>query len=114
MNVWDYVTAGGKNLINEYLDKLQVYEKAEGYRIKKALNDDGLDALEVLNTRQLRNKLWEIKFGNNRLMYVIADKGNLYILHACKKQKGKAEKFEIDKAVKRAIALGRELNKDFI
>lgn len=35
-------------------------------------------------------------------MYVIADENNIYFLHACKKQKGKAEKFELDKAIKRA------------
>ncbi|MDK0981257.1 type II toxin-antitoxin system RelE/ParE family toxin [Clostridium perfringens] len=51
---------------------------------------DGLKALETLDTRQLKKKLWEIKFQNNRLMYVIADEDNFYILHACKKQKGKA------------------------
>ena len=35
-------------------------------------------------------------------MYVIADKENVHFLHACKKQKGKAEKFELNKAIKRA------------
>jgi len=39
-------------------------------------------------------------------MYVIADKDNVHFLHACKKQKGKAEKFEIDTAVKRANEAG--------
>ena len=53
-------------------------------------------------TRQLQGKLWEIKFSDNRIMYVIADKDNIYFLHACRKQKGKAEKFELDTAIKRA------------
>jgi len=35
-------------------------------------------------------------------MYVIVDKDNVHFLHACKKQKGKAEKFELEKAIKRA------------
>ncbi|VTQ54232.1 Uncharacterised protein [Clostridium perfringens] len=47
-------------------------------------------------------------------MYVIADEDNFYILHACKKQKGKAEQFELDKAIKRAKELGRELGKSFV
>ena len=47
-------------------------------------------------------------------MYVLADANNIYILHACKKQKGKAEKFELDKAIKRATELGMELGKSFV
>ena len=35
-------------------------------------------------------------------MYVIFDKENVHFLHACKKQKGKAEKFELSKAIQRA------------
>jgi phage-related protein len=115
MNVFDYITAGGKDLINEYLDKLEPQESSEGYRIKRAIEEDGLNALELLNTRHLIGKLWEIKFNyRDRFMYVIADENNFYILHVCKKQKGKAEKFELNKAIKRAKELGRELGKKFI
>lgn len=115
MNVWDYETNGGKDLINDYLDNLQPDESAEGYRIKKEIEDKGLEALETLITRQLRGKLWEIKFNyKDRFMYIIADGDNFYILHACKKQKDKAEQFEIDKAIKRAKELGRELGKKFV
>ena len=45
MNVYDYTTAGGKDLINEYLDNLEPQDSAEGYRIKQALEEDGLNAL---------------------------------------------------------------------
>ena len=115
MNVWDYKTDGGKNLINEYLDSLQPQDSAEGYKLKESLQDDGLEALELLNTRHLRGKLWEIKFNyKDRFMYVVADEDNFYILHACKKQKGKAEKFELDKAIKRAKDLGKDLGKKII
>ncbi|WP_312702424.1 type II toxin-antitoxin system RelE/ParE family toxin [Sedimentibacter sp.] len=115
MNIYDYTTTGGKDLINEYLDNLEPHESAEGYRIKRALEEDGLRAISLLNTRQLVGKLWEIKFNyKDRFMYVIADKDNLYILHVCKKQKGKAEHFELNKAIKRAKELGTELGKKFI
>ena len=67
---------------------------------------NGLLAFQTLNTRQLRGKLYEIKYSDNRIMYVIKDDENVYFLHACQKQKGKAEKFEIDTALGRA----RELN----
>jgi phage-related protein len=79
MTIHDYCTEGGKNLIK-----------------------DGLKAFDGLDTRQLYSKLWEIKFFDNRIMYVIFYKDNVHFLHACKKQKGKAEQFELDKAITRA------------
>lgn len=39
-------------------------------------------------------------------MYVIQDQDSVYFLNVCKKQKGKAEKPELEKAKKRAIAAG--------
>lgn len=115
MNIYRYTTKGGKDLIKEYLDKLPIKEKAHGYEIMEVLEEEGLTAFDELNTRQLRKKLWEIKFNyRDRMMYVIADDDNLYILHACKKQKGKAELFELNKAIKRAKELGKELNKKFV
>lgn len=47
-------------------------------------------------------------------MYVIVDENNIYILHACRKQKGKAEKHELETAKNRANELGKELNKKFV
>jgi len=65
--------------------------------------------LDELDTRQLRGKLWEIKFSQNRIMYVTADKDNIYFLHACKKQKDKAKKFELNTTIKRAKELGFDI-----
>lgn len=102
-------------VIKQYLDKLPIKERVQGYEIMEFLEKKGLSALDELNTRQLKKKLWEIKFNyKDRMMYVIADDSNLYILHACKKQKGKAELFELNKAIKRAKELGHELNKKFV
>lgn len=115
MNVHHYETSGGKDLILKYIDELPKDERAEGLTILSKLEDEGLEALNVLNTRQLKAKLWEIKFyDKNRIMYVVADGDNMYLVHACKKQKGKAEKFELDKAIKRVKELEKELDKRFI
>ena len=35
-------------------------------------------------------------------------------VHACKKQKGKAEKYELDKVIRRVKELEKELNKRLI
>lgn len=102
MQIHDYYTAGGKNVIKEYLSSLPENERVVGYGIRHKIVQYGLMAIESLNTRQLRGKLWEIKFSHNRIMYVIADENNIHFLHACQKQKGKAEQFELEKAIQRA------------
>jgi len=93
-------------MIKEYLKSLPDTEMYVGYRIRHKLGSKGISALKELDTRQLRGKLWEIKFSQNRIMYVVADSDNIHLLHACKKQKGKAEKFELDTAMQRAKELG--------
>ena len=102
MIIHDYYTDGGKNLIKEYISSLPVAECTYGYGIRHKIINDGLKAFDGLDTRQLYGKLWEIKFSDNRIMYVIFDKDNVHFLHACKKRKGKAEQFELGKAISRA------------
>jgi len=105
LKIHDYHTSADKNVIKEYLQGLPKTERFVGYHIRHKLGSKGLAALEELDTRQLRDKLWEIKFLHHRYMYVIEDKNNFHILHICKKQKGKAELFEIETAIKRAKEL---------
>jgi len=102
MDIHDYKTSGGKNLIKEYISTRPMDERREIYRIRHEIILGGLSAFQTLNTRQLRGKLYEIKYSDNRIMYVIKDDENVYFLHACQKQKGKAEKFEINTALARA------------
>jgi phage-related protein len=102
MDIYDWKTLGGKNLIEEYFLQLSDYEQAEYRKAREVITLHGFAAFAGLNTRQLSGKLWEIKLSQNRIMYVIADSKSVYFLHACKKQKGKAEKFELEKAVRRA------------
>jgi len=109
MNINDYTTIGGKNLITEYLDRLPDSEKTEGYKIRQSIATEGRLALKILDTRQLQGKLWEIKFRANRIMYIVKDGDNIYFLHACKKQKGRAERFELNKAIKRAKISGLKI-----
>lgn len=106
MQIHDYHTAGGKNVIKEYLSRLPENERVIGYGIRRKITLNGLVALDELNTRQLRGKLWEIKFSKNRVMYIVADQNNIYFFHACRKQKGKAEQFELEKAIQRAKEKG--------
>jgi len=102
MGVFTYHTSGGKDIILEYIDNLPKDESALAYAILDQLERYGFDALQYLDTRQVRNKLWEIKFRRqNRIFYVTVEGKNVYLLHACKKQKERAEAFEIETAEKR-------------
>jgi len=109
MDIHDYITSGGKNLIKEYISTRPMSERREIYRIRHEIILKGMLAFQELSTRQLRGKLYEIKHSDNRIMYVIKDGENVFFLHACQKQKGKAEKFELETALKRAKELNLNL-----
>ena len=109
MEIHDYTTSGGKNLIKEYISTRPMDERRDIYKMRHDIILNGFLAFQELNTRQLRGKLYEIKHSDNRIMYVIRDGDNVYFLHACQKQKGKAEKFEIETAVRRARELDIKL-----
>ena len=102
MDISDYPTRGGKNVITNYIDKLSAKERLEIYDIRQEIRKHGMDAFEKIDTRQLRGKFWEIRVSQTRIMYVIVDTNGVAFLHICKKQKGKAEKQEIEKALERA------------
>ncbi|MCL2216641.1 MAG: type II toxin-antitoxin system RelE/ParE family toxin [Defluviitaleaceae bacterium] len=42
-------------------------------------------------------------------MYVVYDKDLIYFLHACQKQKGKAEKHDLELAISRAKRYGLKI-----
>lgn len=96
MDIYDYTTSGGKDLIMEYVDALPAETKTEILAIRQLITDKGTEAFSLLVTRQLYKKLWEIKISQERIMYVIKDQDSVYFLNICKKQKGKAEKQELD------------------
>ena len=106
MNIYDYSTSGGKNLIMEYIESLSASSKAEILAVRQLIRDKGVDAFPLLVTRQLYKKLWEIKISQERVMYVIQNQESVFFLNFCKKQKGKAEKQELEKSKKPARAKG--------
>ena len=106
MNIYDYTTSGGKNLIMEYVEALSAPSKAEILAVRQLIREKGVDAFSLLVTRQLYKKLWEIKISQERVMYVIQNQESVFFLNICKKQKGKAEKQELEKAKTRAKAEG--------
>ena len=102
MNIYDYTTAGGKNLIMDYIERLPNSSRTEIFAARQLIYERGAEAFNLLDTRQLYKKLWEIKISQERIMYVIRDRDSVFFLNICKKQKGKAEKKELEKAKYRA------------
>ena len=52
-------------------------------------------------TRSLGDRLWELKKSKHRLYYLYCSGNRVYVLHACYKQKTKAEKTDIEIGMKR-------------
>ena len=112
MNVYHYQTAGGKDVIEAYIDSLSKDEIIDGYSVLQAFEEDRIDDVR---TKLWRGKIWEVYFyKNNRMFYVIVDGEDVYFLHACRKQKNKTEKNDGGIAINRAKELGSKLSKKFI
>lgn len=87
MDIIDYHTLGGKNVILDYIDSLPVRQKVTALEIRKKIREEGIPALNVLSTRHIRGKLYEIRFSNQRIFYVIPNEDLICFLHICKKKR---------------------------
>ena len=86
-----------REILNRLLDK---FEKNE---------------LDTLTIKPWQGKISEVYFyKHNRIFYVIVDEQDVYMLHACRKQKNKTEKQDSAIVIKRAKELGKHLSKKFI
>ena len=112
MNVYHYQSLGGKDLILEYIMDLSKPEIVDGLSVLEHFENDELDKLSI---KQWQGKIWEVYFfKHNRIFYVIVDGEDVYLLHACRKQKNKTEKNDSEVVIKRAKELGDSLSKNFI
>jgi len=112
MKLHPYKTSGGKDLIMDYIDKLDVNERIDGLSVLQKLKNNDFDSLTI---KTWQGKVLEVYFyKHNRIFYVVPDEQNIYLLHACRKQKNKTEQTDKDKVIKRAKELGEILSKKFI
>jgi phage-related protein len=112
MNVYRYKSAGGKDLILDYIKSLSKAEIADGLSVLEKFDNDELDKLYI---KPWQGKISEVYFyRHNRIFYVIVDGQDVYMLHACRKQKNKTEKRDGEIAIRRAKELGEKLSKKFI
>lgn len=102
MQILDYCTKGGKNLITDFINSLPQKEQLYIKELREELSCGTPLTLSKFNTRQLRGKIWEIKHSNIRIFYILIDDDHIIFLNICKKQKNRTELFELTKAIQRA------------
>ena len=75
MEIYDYTTFGGKNLIKEYIENLPDALKTEILYTRQLIREKGVEAFAFLITRQVYRKLWEIKISQEvgEMPFVKAD-----------------------------------------
>ncbi len=95
MRVLWYRTSAGNDPVKKYLLALPAEEAAELYAHLKEIENNGLAAAV---TRQLRGRLWEIKYRAQRLLFVLLPGGRLVLLHAFRKSSKKAPPRDVDLA----------------
>ena len=112
MNVHHYTTVGGKDLIMSYIDNLSKPEIIEALSVLERLASNDLNSLTI---KRWQGRISEVYFyKHNRIFYVIVEGSDIYLLHACRKQKNKTEKQDSDIVIKRAKELGAQVSKKFI
>lgn len=108
MKVHRYKTAGGKDLILDYINDLSKEETIDGLSVLESLEGDKIDELTI---KPWQGKIWEVYFyKHNRIFYVAIEDTDVYLLHACRKQKNKTEKKDSEIVIKRAKELGIHLS----
>lgn len=112
MKIHSYKSANGKDLIMEYITGLSEDEKVDGLSVLEDMENGKTDCL---NIKRWNGKVWEVYFRkHNRIFYVTVERTDIYLLHACRKQKNRTEKKDKNIVIKRAKELGSLLKKTFI
>lgn len=104
MRVAFYTTQSGRSPVEDFIDSLSKADQARFRDVFDGIQSSGLDGARV-QFRQLRGKLWEIKFtapsSGYRIAYVFVQKDVMVWLYAFKKTTQKTPVRDLDIAEKR-------------
>lgn len=90
ITVHHYQSSSGKDVIQSYIEKLTKDEQVDAYHVLQNFQNGETDLLTI---KPWKGKIKEVYFyKNNRFFYITAHGTDIYILHACRKQKNKTEK----------------------
>nr|WP_076777815.1 type II toxin-antitoxin system RelE/ParE family toxin [Lachnoclostridium phocaeense] len=112
MNIHTYTSSSGRDLIMEYIDGLPEDEKIDGLSVLGCLQKG---EFEKIFFKRWEKKIYEVYFRkHNRIFYITVDQDNIYLLHACRKQKNSTEKRDKKLVIKRAKELEKAFGKRFV
>lgn len=112
MTLHSYFSNSGRDLILEYINSLPENEKTDGFSVLELMENGEFDKIKF---KRWEKKVYEVYFQkNNRIFYIVVDKENIYLIHACRKQKNKTEKTDAKIVKSRVKELGKQLGKIFI
>lgn len=104
MRVSFYVSASGRRPVEEFIQSLPKPDQARFADVYNGIKEFGLHCPRV-TFRQLRGKLWEVKFsaknGGYRICYVMMDQGDMTWLHAFKKATQRTPLHDLELAERR-------------
>lgn len=112
MKLHHYKSSSGKDLILEYINSLTVAERVDAFSVLECMEKG---ELEKVKFKRWEKKIYEVYFyKDNRIFYVTVDKENIYLLHACRKQKNRTEKTDKKLVIQRAKELELVIGKKVI
>lgn len=104
MRVSFYETTSGQSPVEKFIEALPKNDQVRFAEVIVGIEEQGL-AYSRAQFRQLRGKLWEIKFssrsGGFRMAYVLIQSDEMVILHAFRKTTQKTPPRDLDLAEKR-------------
>lgn len=104
MRVLFYTLSSGRSPVEEFITSLSKADQARFAEVYQGLKDFGFDCPRV-EFRQLRGKLWELKFssksGGHWIAYVMVESAAMVWLHAFKKTTRKTPAGDLALAEKR-------------
>lgn len=100
MHVHLFTTSNGRRSVEKYLDELTSDEAAHVVTMLQDIEEQGL-AGTIAKVKHLRGDLYELKIRQHRLLFIQMMGPDILLLHAYKKQSGKAPRRELAIAEKR-------------
>jgi phage-related protein len=97
MEIAYYQTSRGDRPVEEYILALPAREQAAVEAVLLLLAAHGFSAPGII-CRHIEGKLWELKVGPHRILYIVMVGPEMVLLHAFKKQSRKTPKKELDLA----------------
>jgi len=105
MKIQSYYSQNGTDLIEKYINGLTLDEQVDAFDVLEQLEQGNIDTLTI---KKWEGKIREVYFyKHNRIFYVVVDNENIYLLHACRKQKNKTERNDCKLIISRAKELAK-------